>query len=151
MNKALLITKEKLSETEESLEELKTLRNDFINYNQMKESGSFWQKLKLGRAPDYSIEDLDETKLSVQEELFIAIVRLAKTEYNSMVYPEFECNEIINENYRHYAIADGKLGVSCLPRILRLNEDRSKFDIEPIKQATYQDIFKSNQNWHMSK
>ncbi len=85
--------------------------------------------------------------LSIHEDLFISIVRLAKTEKNSMVYTEFECNEIINENYRHYALADGKLGISTLPRILRLNEDRNKLSIQLIREALYQDIFKSSQQW----
>ena len=64
-----------------------------------------------------------------------------------MVYPEFECNEIINNKYRHYALADGDLGISRLPRVLRLSEDRRRFNSASIKEAVYQDIFESNQEW----
>ena len=85
---------------------------------------------------------------SLQEDFFMSTVRLAKIQNESMIYVEFECNSIINEQYRHYAIADGKLGISRLPRILRLNEDKSKFNIQSIRDVIYQDIFKSNQQWN---
>lgn len=148
MGTPLLIIKEKLDETETSIQELKLLKDNVDNYFQIKEDGSFWQKIRLGKMPDYTLEEITEMKLTLQEELFISIVRLAKTQNNSMVYPEFECDEIINENYRHYAVADGKLGISRLPRILRLPEDRSKFNIESVRETVDQDIFKSTQEWH---
>ncbi|WP_201530077.1 hypothetical protein [Psychrobacter frigidicola] len=144
----LTIIKEKLDETEVSIRELQYLKFELDNYYKTKEEGSFWQKIKLGKMPDYTLEEIFEIKATLQEELFMSIVRLAKTENNGMVYPEFECNIIINENYRHYAIADGKLGISRLPRIVRLPEDKSKFNIESVRKTVDYDIFKSTQEWH---
>ncbi|MBU5616517.1 hypothetical protein KPY62_05240 [Psychrobacter sp. TAE2020] len=147
MGKSLLTVKQQLDETEVSMEKLQLFKNEIDKHYYLQENGSFWQKIKLGKAPEYSLAEIDQMKLSIHEDLFISIVRLAKTEKSSMVYTEFECNEIINENYRHYALADGKLGISTLPRILRLNEDRSKFSIKLIREALYEDIFKSGQQW----
>lgn len=140
--------KEKLDETEESIRELQYLKFELDNYYKTKEEGSFWQKIKLGKMPDYTLEEIFEIKATLQEDLFMSIVRLAKTKNNGMVYPEFECNIIINENYRHYAIADGKLGISRLPRILRLPENRNMFNTESVRKTVDYDIFKSTQEWH---
>lgn len=150
MGSSLLAIKEKLKETEINLEELQAVRENLDHYNSIKENGSIWQKIKLGKNPEYSLEEVAQMKVSLHEELFISIVRLAKTNNASIVYTEFECNEIINENYRHYAIADGKLGISNLPRVVRLNEDRTKLDIKSIKEVVYEDIFESNQQWNAS-
>lgn len=143
----LTTVKEKLEETEISLSELQSYKDNIANYNEVKEKGSFWQKLKAGKTPNYSLEDIIETEQSVNEDLFIFIVRMAKNQNKGMVYPEFECNEIVNEKYRHYALADGELGISRLPRVLRLSENRSRFNADSIKEAVYQDIFESNQEW----
>ncbi len=147
---SLLAIKDKLEDIDISLEELNLQEENISHYKYLKENGSFWQKMKLGKTPNYSLADIEQMRSSINEDLFISIVRLAKTEPYSMVYTEFECNEIINENYRHYAIADGKLGISSLPRVVRLNEDRTKLDIDSIKEVIYEDIFKSNQQWHAS-
>ncbi|MFC6204878.1 hypothetical protein ACFPZK_09185 [Psychrobacter urativorans] len=147
MGKSLVTVKQQLDETEVSIEKLQLFKKGINKYYYLQKNGSFWQKIKLGKTPEYSLAEIDQMNLSIHEDLFISIVRLAKTEKNSMVYTEFECNEIINENYRHYALADGKLGISTLPRILRLNEDRNKLSIQLIREALYQDIFKSSQQW----
>lgn len=143
----LTTVKEKLEETETSLGELQSFKDSIANYNEVQENGSFWQKLKVGKTPNYSLEDIIETEQSVNEDLFMFIVRMAKNQNKGMVYPEFECNEIINNKYRHYALADGDLGISRLPRVLRLSEDRRRFNSASIKEAVYQDIFESNQEW----
>ncbi len=150
MSTSLLTIKDKLAETELSLEQLQAVEEDIANYNYLKENGSFWEKLKLGKNPEYSLEEISQMRLDVHEQLFISIVRLAKTDSYSIVYAEFECNEIINENYRHYAVADGDLGISNLPRIVRLNEDRTKLDVASIREVMYEDIFKATQQWNTS-
>ena len=150
MESSLLAIKDKVEEIDIYLEELTLQEENISNYNYFKENGSFWQKMKLGKTPEYSLADIEKMRSAINEDLFISIVRLAKTEPYSIVYTEFECNEIINDNYRHYAIADGKLGISGLPRVVRLNEDRTKLDIDTIKEVIYEDIFRSNQQWHAS-
>ena len=148
MKATLEIIKANLEETEDSIENLKSFKDSIDDYKYIKENGSFWQKLKSRTAPEYSLEDISQMEQSLQEDFFMSTVRLAKIQNESMIYVEFECNSIINEQYRHYAIADGKLGISRLPRILRLNEDKSKFNIQSIRDVIYQDIFKSNQQWN---
>jgi len=73
---------------------------------------------------------------------------MAKSQNRGMVYIEFECDEIINKTYRHYALADGELGISRLPRVLRLSEDKREFNIDYISQVVNQNVFEANQLWY---
>ena len=145
MEHSLLTVKEKLIECESALQEINSLKEGLNNYFKIKEEGSFWQKIKLGKSPRYTSEEIKEIESRLNEDLFMFIVRLAKTQSDSIVYPEFECDIIINESYRHYAIADGKVGITRLPRILRLPENKSKFTFTSIKERINNDIFKPSQ------
>lgn len=145
MEKSLFTVKEKLKECENSLQEISVLKEELENYFKVKEEGSFWQKLKLGKSPGYTLEEVTEMESEINEDFFMFIVRLAKDKADSIVYPEFECDIIINESYRHYAIADGKIGITRLPRIVRLPEDKSKFTFISVKEMINNDIFKPPQ------
>lgn len=76
-------------------------------------------------------------KKTLEKDFFMSIVRLAKSQSAGIVYLEFECNEIVDDNHRHYAVADVEIGLGSLPRIVRLPEDRNKFSIESVKQAMH--------------
>ncbi|MEC5210019.1 hypothetical protein RCH20_001077 [Psychrobacter sp. PL15] len=143
----LFTVKEKLTETENLLEELKDILDSVNKYYQIKAEGSFWQNIKLGRMPNLTLEKIAEKELAAKEALFVYIVRLAKNKNEGMVYVEFECDEMINKNYRHYALADGELGISRLPRILRLPENKTGFNIESVREVVNQNVFESYQMW----
>jgi|26BtaG_2_1085354.scaffolds.fasta_scaffold10387_2 hypothetical protein len=148
MGVPLFTIKEKLNETKESIEELKDLRYELENHLEIKKNGSFWEKVVLGRKPGYTPEDISREKSLLEKELFISIVRMAKTQKRGMVYIEFEFDEVINKSYRHYALADGELGISRLPRVLRLPEHNEDFNIEDINQVVNFNVFEANQLWH---
>ena len=149
MSKPLFKIQEKVNEIDISTKELKELKDNLNDYSQIKEKGTFWEKIKLGRRPNYTIEDITKEKLILQEDIFMSIINLAKNKSQGMVYVEFECDEVINKSYRHYALADGELGISRLPRVLRLPEDRKKFNIETIRETINQNVFESNQPWNI--
>lgn len=145
MEHALLTVKEKLEECDSTLQDINSAKEDLSNYLKVKEEGNFWQKIKLGKSPTHTAEELAELESTINEDLFMFIIRLAKDRAESIVYTEFECDIIINENYRHYAIADGKIGVTLLPRILRLPENKAKFTFSSIEEIINTDIFKPSQ------
>ena len=68
-------------------------------------------------------------------------MRLAKKHNDNIIYVEFDCNEILNEHYRHYAIADAKMAIARLPKLLRLPEDKRTFDIQKINEAIHHNVF----------
>lgn len=145
MGEPIIKIQEELHKAKMFIKEAKELESKVNNYLLAVEKGSFWKKITLGRKPRYTIEDINKEKLDLKKEFFLSIIRMAKTQKMGMVYIEFECDEIINKNYRHYAIADGELGISRLPKVLRLPEDKEEFNIDHISQAVNQNIFESNQ------
>ena len=149
MGNPLLMIQEESHDAKVSIKEAEGLEDELSNYFAVKEKGKFWKKIALGRRPRYTVEDLNKEKLLLKKEVFRSIVRMAKSQNKGMVYIEFECDEIINKNYRHYALADGQLGISRLPRVLRLSEDKREFDIESIRQVVNHNIFEANQLWHI--
>src|SRR5699024_1351744 len=138
---------QELQDAKEFIKEAEQLESELDNYYEIKEKGSFWKKVALGRKPRYTLEEINKEKLNLKKEVFISIVRMAKNQKRGMVYIEFECDEIINKEYRHYALADGELGVTRLPRVLRLPEDKREFDIDYIAQVVNQNVFEANQLW----
>ena len=145
MGEPIIKIQEELYKAKMFIKEAKELEIELNNYLLAVEKGNFWKKITLGRKPRYTIEDISKEKLDLKKEFFLSIIRMAKTQKIGMVYIEFECDEIINKNYRHYAIADGELGISRLPKVLRLPEDKEDFNIDHISQAVNQNIFESNQ------
>ena len=139
--------KEELNEVENNLKQVKRLEQKLKTYYQIKENGNFWQKLMVGRQPKYSLEDIKNSKDKVKNDFFLSIVRLAKKQTENIVYLEFDCNEILNEYYRHYAIAYDKTIVARLPKILRLPEDKRTFDVERVNEAIHHNVFIVNKNF----
>ena len=147
MTTPLLKVQEKINATKVSMKELRDLKENLDNYSQVKNNGSFWEKIALGRKPNYTLKDINKEKLLLKKDVFTSIVRMAKTQEQGMVYVELECDEIIDRNYRHYALADGKLGITRLPRILQLPEDPRKLKIESISQIVNYNVFEANPLW----
>lgn len=139
--------KEELNEVENNLKQVKRLEQKLKTYYQIKENGNFWQKLMVGGQPKYSLEDIKNSKDKVKNDFFLSIVRLAKKQTENIVYLEFDCNEILNEYYRHYAIADDKTIVARLPKMLRLPEDKRTFDVERVNDAIHHNVFIVNKNF----
>jgi hypothetical protein len=148
MGVPLLRVKGKLNEAKLSIRELEELKDKLDNYSAIKSKGSFWEKIALGRKPNYTLKDINKEKLLLKKDIFASIVRMAKNQEKGMVYIELECDEIINKNYRHYALADGQLGISRLPRIVRLPKDPRKLNIESINQVVNHNVFEANPLWH---
>lgn len=71
----------------------------------------------------------------------IDIIKICKRHPKITVYLEFEDLVDIDEKRRHYAIPKGGVGLGRLPALLRLSEDKSEFEIEPIRKAIDFDIF----------
>lgn len=148
MGVPLLRVIEKLEEAKFSISELKELKEKLDNYSAIKNKGSFWEKIALGKKPNYALKDIAKEMSLLKQDIFTSIVRMAKNQEKGMVYIELECDEIINKKYRHYALADGQLGISRLPRILRLPEDPRKLNIESINQVVNHNVFEANPLWH---
>lgn len=133
--------KAEFDEVKGDLDELDQLEKKLTHYHKVKETGNFWQKLVLGFKPKYSLEDIEHSKDEVNKAFFLSIVRLAKKHTDNILYVEFDCNEVVNEHYRHYAIADDKMVITRLPKVLRLPEDKKNFATIQINEALNHNVF----------
>ena len=95
---------------------------------------------------DYNPEDLEVMDHELSENFFIDIVKLAKSKPTSMIYAEFETNQVYHDDYRHYAFLYGEKAIDRLPRILRLPEDRTRFNTEALADDLFEDVFKQHAN-----
>lgn len=111
----------------------------FLKHHQ----GGLLVKLKMVKKPDFTVEDIDNSYVEMQENLFIDIVRIAKVQRQFMSYIELETGQTIDESYRHYALLDPKKQFGALPIVFSMPEDRARFDPKDVRNVLERDIFKS--------
>lgn len=98
----------------------------------------------------YTVEEIQDHLLKHRKDTIVTVARIIKTYRGSTVYPEFELGYEVNEHYRHYAFANGGLGIGLLPRMIQLPEDPKDLDAYLLyKQCAY-DILKSRQTWDIT-
>lgn len=136
-----------LTEVEEEQSTIDILTEEVLYYQKQVETSGFLRRLITPKAPKYSLEELTQYRHQLNENFFMSIIRLAKDQKQLIVYPEFECNIIIDENFRHYAFIDGELGLTRLPKLLCLPEKRDSFDFQTVRQQINADVFRTNQEW----
>lgn len=136
-----------LKEVEEEQSTIDILTEEVLYYQKQFETSGFLRRLITPKAPKYSLEELTQYRQQLNENFFMSIIRLAKDQKQLIVYPEFECNIIIDENFRHYAFIDGELGLTRLPKLLCLPEKRDSFDFQTVRQQINADVFRTNQEW----
>ncbi|MBE9578584.1 MULTISPECIES: hypothetical protein [Moraxella] len=140
LGEAMNDIRESYEEGLNNMAEIEELIANTKAYDDKKASGGFFAKLGFGK-PKYTMEELREAKQELNEEFFVEIVRLAKKHKQAIVYVEYETDFEINEDYRHYAIANESYGLARLPYIIALPEDRETFSLEALKDDVYWEIF----------
>lgn len=135
-------------EFKEERENIAQIKERTLALMRGEEQKTLWQKLGFGKKePEYSLEEIKEASDDLDEAFFMNIIKMAKSNPNSMSYIEFETNQIYNPDYRHYAFFYGDKAVDRLPRLVRLPEDRNIFDFESTSSDIFFDVFKKNQEW----
>ncbi len=137
----LKVLTDKMEEVSDEYAYLGELYQELLDYQQSEGKRSFFSRL-FKREPDYTLADIQQEASGLSESLFMFIVRLEKHKRRLMVYPEFEIYKNFNDNFRHYAFANGIMGINRLPKLLRLPEDRSHFKINSVQQVIYYDVIK---------
>ena len=143
VNEPLNLIKAALEESEESMSQLEAYREKLVSYEEKQAKGGFMIKFKMVRKPDFTLEDIHESYIEVQEKLFIDIIKIAKVQKQFMIYIELEIGQVIDESYRHYALLDPKKLFRALPIVISMPEDRLRFEPRAIRQVLERDIFKT--------
>lgn len=84
---------------------------------------------------------------AVRRDAFLAIVRVPKRYPKICVYLEFEDLIEVDDKKRHYAFPAGNNGLSLLPLLVELPEDKDQFDIRSVRKLLEFDLFKAAQKW----
>ncbi len=141
----LISLKNELERIDEELEELNEYVVELREYEDLQNNGKLFERLfTTKKAPDFTLEDIQEEAQKIYEQLFIYIVRLEKKQRHLMIYPEYEFYQQADENYRHYAFADGTMGITRLPKLIRLPEDRSQFSVDELRNTINFDIARAS-------
>jgi hypothetical protein len=75
------------------------------------------------------------------------IMRIQRRFPSLIVYLEFESLISINHKERHYAFPTGENGITRLPILIQIPEDKAAFDLQSICNSLNFDLNLANQKW----
>ncbi|MCH7296423.1 hypothetical protein [Acinetobacter higginsii] len=131
-----------LQEYKDAFSELKE------NQRQLKQSVSFLSKLlnKPQKIKDNIIK-LKEKTSQIKKHAHQEIIRIQRRFPSLIVYLEFESLISINHKERHYAFPTGDNGITRLPILIQIPEDKASFDLQSICNSLNFDLNLANQKW----
>lgn len=147
IDQPLRLLQESLEKAEEQEAYLAQLQQQLLEFQSGQGKGGLLHIFKRNRAPQYTMAELKEADYEAREALFIDLVRIAKQQRTLVTYMEYDCQLMTDEEHRHYAFPDGEWGLTRLPKLFRLPQDRTEFKIASVRQTLERDIFKSKQDW----
>jgi serine/threonine protein kinase len=141
--------KSSLDEFEPQIEQLKVRLKDVIRKKSepLTPFQVFMAKVFKTEAKKITPEDVQNQIDAVKHKCLIALIKIRKRYPVITVYLEFEDLIEVNEKFRHYALPAGNEGLGRLPLLIELPEDKSSFDIAPVRDALSHDIFKAPSKW----
>ncbi|UNT62984.1 MULTISPECIES: hypothetical protein [Acinetobacter] len=142
INELSLIIKTSLNNYRETYKAIKELEREISSSNSII-SKIFNTKKKK---EDLLLEQHQKLN-KIKVDAFLDIIRVPKKYPHLTVYLEYESQISVNEKERHYAFSVGNNGISRLPIMIQLPEDKSKFNLNEIHNNLSFDINLANQKW----
>jgi hypothetical protein len=117
------------------------------------ENSSFLKRLfKKSENHELKINELKQNLIEVRDRCYIRIIAIQKQASQESVYMEAKnLISVIDSKVRHYAFANGENGVTRLPLLLQLPEDRNNFNMQSILMALNYDFLLSAKSWKLSQ
>ncbi|WP_395147758.1 hypothetical protein ACF3N0_04975 [Moraxella atlantae] len=147
IDQPLILLHTSLEKAEEQEAYITELKQKLAEYQSGQKNGSLLSIFKRNRAPQYTMAELQEADHEARETLYIDIVRIAKQQRSLVTFMEYDCQLMTDEEHRHYAFPDGEWGLTRLPKLFRLPQDRVQLQISNVRRTLDRDIFKSQQEW----
>lgn len=118
------------------------------NQRQLKQSSSFLSKLlnKPQKIKD-NILKLKQKTSQIKKHAHQEIIRIQRRFPSLTVYLEFESLISVNHKERHYAFPTGDNGITRLPILIQIPEDKASFDLQTICNHLNFDLNLANQKW----
>jgi len=109
----------------------------------------YQQQVRAVSAPTQEIREL---LTEVRDHCDLRMIAMQKQATQESVYLEAKnLIPVIDAKVRHYAFANGENGVTRLPLLLQLPEDRNSFNMQSILVALNYEFLLSAKSWGMSK
>ncbi|WP_166171526.1 hypothetical protein [Acinetobacter sp. SA01] len=117
------------------------------------ENSSFLKRLfNKSENHELKINELKQNLIEVRDRCYIRIIAIQKQASQESVYLEAKnLISVIDSKVRHYAFANGENGVTRLPLLLQLPEDRNNFNMQSILMALNYEFLLSAKSWGLSQ
>ena len=127
-----------LDECEPEVEALKDkMRQVILKQEEPKSKFQLWMEktFKLDQkkkkiTPEMVQQEIDQTK----QKCLVALIRICKRYQSLTVYLEFEGLVDVDETRRRYALPSGQEGISQLPKLISLWENRGAFSFDEVRE-----------------
>lgn len=108
--------------------------------------------LKKTENHEFKINKLKQNLVDIRDRCYLTIIALQKQAKQESVYLEAKnLIPVVDSKMRHYAFANGENGVTRLPLLLQLPEDRSNFNMQSMILALNYEFILSAKAWGISQ
>lgn len=120
---------------------------------QNKQNASFIKRLfKKPENHEIKINELKQNIIDVRDRCYLRIIALQKQTTQASVYLEAKnLIPVMDSKMRHYAFANGENGVTRLPLLLQLPEERNSFNMQSMLLALNYEFMLSAKAWGISQ
>ena len=119
---------------------------------QNKQNASFIKRLfKKPENHEFKINELKQNIIDVRDRCYLRIIALQKRTTQVSVYLEAKNLIPVDSKMRHYAFANGENGVTRLPLLLQLPEERNSFNMQSMLLALNYEFMLSAKSWGISQ
>ena len=140
---------EAIEQTRQIQQQIRQLEREMQN---TENSGFLKRLFKKSENHELKINQLKQNLIDVRDHCYIRIIAIQKQATQESVYLEAKnLIPMIDSKMRHYAFANGENGVTRLPLLLQLPEDRDSFNMQSILLALNYEFMLSAKSWGMSQ
>ncbi|MDM1310441.1 hypothetical protein HXZ79_04080 [Acinetobacter indicus] len=119
---------------------------------QNKQNASFIKRLfKKPENHVFKINELKQNIIDVRDRCYLRIIALQKQTTQVSMYLEAKNLIPVDSKMRHYAFANGENGVTRLPLLLQLPEERNSFNMQSMLLALNYEFMLSAKSWGISQ
>lgn len=116
------------------------------------QNASFIKRLfKKSEKHEFQIHELKQRIVDVRDQCYLKIITLQKQATQVSVYLEAKNLIPVDSIMRHYTFANGENGVTRLPLLLQLPEERNSFNMQNILLALNYEFMLSAKSWGISQ
>lgn len=140
---------EALEQTRQTQQQIRQLERETQN---TQTTGFIKRLFKKHENHEFKINELKQNLVDIRDRCYLRIITMQKQATQESVYLEAKnLIPVIDSKVRHYAFANGENGVTRLPLLLQLPEDRNNFNMQSILLALNYEFLLSAKAWGISQ